>query len=244
VDFEFVIKDWSAWAPGLSARADWLRWASRPFLPAGDGAPELPEMPAMARRRLDPLGRMAAQALWWCQGDNLGMPVVLASRYGDAARSLELLATLARDEPVSPTAFGLSVHNAVGAMYSIARHDRANYVAVAAGAASAAAAVVEAAGLLHDGAAQVLVVCYDAPLPGAYAEFEDVPAARYAWAWRVARPAANEPRFGLTALPPTAGAEPASALPFGLDVLRFALSGDARFERAAGATCWRWSRRG
>jgi hypothetical protein len=232
VEFEFVINDWSAWAPGLSTRAGWMRWASRPFLPAGDGVPELAEMPAMARRRLDPLGRMAAQAAWWCQRDDLGMPVVLASRYGDAARSLELLATLARDEPVSPTAFGLSVHNAVGAMYSIARHDCANYLAVA------------AAGLLHDGAHEVLVVCYDAPLPGAYAVFEGGPTARYAWAWRLALPAANEPRFSLCAHAPLLADTPAPDLPYGLDVLRFALSSDASFERTVENTRWRWSRHG
>jgi hypothetical protein len=243
VNIEFVIKSWNACAAHLSSPAQWQAWAAQPTLPLGAAVAELKEMPAMARRRLDPMGRTAVQVAWWCQQADLGMPVVFASRYGDATRSLEMLAELARGEAVSPTAFGLSVHNAIGAMYSIARADCANYVSVAGGAASAAAAVVEAAALLADGAPEAMVVCYDAPLPGAYAEFEDEPTAAYAWAWRIARPAANEPHIGLTASP-AAGATTAPTLPFGLDVLRFALSADPTLARAADATLWTWRRHG
>jgi hypothetical protein len=244
VKIAFVIKAWAAFAPGLTSQEHWHAWAAAPTLPAGSDVPGLAEMPAMARRRLDPMGRMAVQVAWWCQGDDLGMPVVFASRYGDAARSLDMLGGLVRGEPVSPTAFGLSVHNAIGAQYSIARGDRANQLSVAAGSASAAAALVEAAALLNDGAPEVMVVCYDAPLPGAYAGFHDEPAATYAWAWRVARPAANEPHLELSAgddapVPPTP-----PALPFGLDVLRFALSRDTALQRTADHTCWTLRRHG
>jgi hypothetical protein len=172
------------------------------------------------------------------------MPLVLASRYGDAKRSLAMLAELARGEPLSPTAFGLSVHNAIGALYSIARGDRANYLSVAGGAASAASAVVEAAGLLFDGAPEVMVVCYDAPLPDAYARFHDEPAVPYAWAWRIGRPAANEPRFSLSGTAMQDAGAPATELPYGLDVLRFMLSGDAELARAADRTLWTWRRHG
>lgn len=238
----FVIKRWAAYAPGLTHPEDWLAWVAKPTLPCGAAAPDLPEMAAMARRRLDALGRMAVQVAWWCQGDDLGMPVVFASRYGDAARSLDLLAELADGQPVSPTAFGLSVHNAIGAIYSIARGDHGNHLAVAGGAGSAAAGLVEAAGLLADGAPEVLVVCYDAPLPGAYAHFHDEPASAYAWAWRVAQPAANEPHIEL-AVDDAAAADVPQALPFGLDLLRFALSADPSLTRKVGSTGWTLRRR-
>ena len=169
------------------------------------------------------------------------MPVVFASRYGDAGRALELLAELARGEPVSPAMFSLSVHNAVSGMYSIARSDRTQHLAVAAGAASAAAALIEALALLADGAPEVMVVCYDAPLPGAYAQFHDEPVAAYAWAWRVACPAANAPCIELRICEPAVH-EPAAALPFGLDMLRFALSSDAALTRQADGICWTWQR--
>jgi hypothetical protein len=251
VNLDFVIKDWAAYAAGLHAPADWQAWAAKPYLPTGDEQPELREMPAMARRRLGALGRAAVQVAWWCQGGAAGgMPVVLASRYGDAARSLELLAELAREQALSPTAFGLSVHNAIGAQYSIARGDRSNYLSIAAGAAGAAEAVVEAAGLLADGASEVLVVNYDAPLPGDYARFEDEPSACYAWAWKVASPdgaAASRAHLQLSASPQQPTADPhgdrTAALPFGLDVLRFFVAGDARLQRCADGRQWTWQRR-
>jgi hypothetical protein len=244
VDFDFTISSWAAYAPGLELPEQWQRWASgKPCaLPAGSAVPDLVEMPALARRRLDPLGRMAVQVAWWCERGDLGMPKVFASRYGDAARSLALLGDAVRGEPLSPTAFGLSVHNAIGALYSIARGDVANYTSVAAGPASAAAGIVEAVGLLADGTPEVLVVCYDQPLPGEYACFEDEPSAPYAWAWRVRLAAADAPCIRLSASPGAASTAP-PALPFGLDVLRFALSGDAVLERAVGTTAWTWRRR-
>lgn len=250
MNLDFVIKDWAAYAAGLHSPADWQVWAAKPHLPTGDEQPELREMPAMARRRLGSLGRAAVQVAWWCQGAAAGgMPVVLASRYGDATRSLELLAELAREQPLSPTAFGLSVHNAIGAQYSITRGDRSNYLSIAAGAASAAAAVVEATGLLADGADEVMVVNYDAPLPGDYARFEDERPACYAWAWRVVRPGVGQvqgQRLQLSAAqaPQAASTGGHADLPFGLDVLRFFVGGDARLQRCAEGREWTWQRHG
>ncbi len=203
----------------------------------------------MARRRANTLGRMALQVAYWAQADAAPdlstVPVVLASRYGDLERSLALLADVAAQEPMSPTGFGLSVHNAMGAMYSIARGDRANYIAVAAGADSAAVGVVEAVGLLADGAPEVLLLCYDSPLPDAYSVFQDEPAATYAWAWRLTRPVANRPRFSLSCT--VGGLVPSVSpqnLPYGLDVLRFALSQDSGFARPVDGAAWEWLRHG
>lgn len=197
----------------------------------------------MTRRRVNALGRAAMRAAFDAHGDALGIPVVLGSRYGDASRSLDLLADMVRRDPMSPTAFGLSVHNAIGALYAIVRGDRANYISVAAGPATASAALVEAVALLADGAPEVLVVECDAPLPGAYAAFEDEPQAMYAWAWRVRRPAAGDTRFTVETAPAGgAGATATATLPFGLDALRFVLSGDATWQRTAGTTTWTWRR--
>lgn len=242
MEIEFAIKAWSAFAPGLATPSLWLQWAAEPFLPVGDEQPAVAQMPPMLRRRLGPLGRMAAQVAYDCQPDS-GIPVVFASRYGDASRSLALLGDFSLGEIVSPTDFALSVHNAIGAMYSIARRDTANFSSVAAGPASAAAAVVEAAGLLADGAPEVLLVCYDAPLPGEYATFADEAAACYAWAWRIGKPAPGESRLSLAWR--AANDEPARrALPFGLDVLRFVLSADASLRRSCDGRAWEWRRHG
>ena len=199
----------------------------------------------MLRRRLSPLGRQAAQVAYDCQQAATRMPVIFASRYGDAARSLELLRHHAADEALSPTDFALSVHNAIGAMYSIARADGSNYSAVAAGRATVAAALVDAAGQLDDGADEVLLVCYDAPLPGAYAAFADEPSVPFAWAWRVTQPQPGAASFSLSVACADGQSEAdAGALPFGLDVMRFALSQDRVMRRSVDGQCWTWRRHG
>lgn len=241
---EFTVADWAAWAPGLTGADDWRAWARQPYLPQGDDTPQLTEVPAMQRRRIERLGRMAMQAAYWCQPVQTGAtPLVFASRHGDPTRSLELLDAMTRGEAMSPAGFSLSVHNAIAALYSIVRGERGNYVALAAGAATAEAALVEAAGLLADGAPEALVVVYDAPLPGVYRPYADEPDPYYAWCWRIAGEGEG-PRIALAnaaaerdivAAPP--------ALPHGLDVLRFLLAGDGELAFRNGNVQWRWSRR-
>jgi hypothetical protein len=244
----FTITSWAACAPGLLADEDWLAWAQQaaPPVPQRQGlesdAPPLAEMPAMARRRLSPLGRLAVQAAWRCAGsDGPGFPVVLASRYGDVHRTLELQDALAQGRSLSPTAFGLSVHNAVGAQYSIARGDRANYLSIAAGEASAAAGLVEAVSLLEDGAPEVMLVCYDEGLPAPYARYDAATPseAAWAWAWRIAAASsdARQPSFSLALGDETPQSTP-SSLPFGLDLLRFTLSGQPRWSHAVESQHW------
>lgn len=176
----------------------------------------------MVRRRVERSGRLACQVAYWCQAGGDQVPMVFASRYGDATRSLAMLGDLVTQQPLSPTGFALSVHNAVSAIYSIARGDRGNAVVVAAGRATVTAALTEAAGLLADGAPSVLVVCYDAPLPASYAHFQDEAACEFAWAWRVSA-GAGEPggvrvQVQLEATQ-TEGAAP-QPWPAGLSVLR------------------------
>jgi len=248
--FEFVILEWSAYADGLTHRDDWLRWAKGfPQLPRStvETVPALAEMPAMMRRRVDRLGRLACQVAYWCQSP-AAAPMVFASRYGDATRSLALLGDLVRNEPLSPAGFGLSVHNAVSALYSIAQGHTDNTVVVAGGRASAAAALTEAAALLADGAPEVLVVFYEAPLPGHYAEFEDEAACEYAWAWRVARPGQGGPTALALELSmdETGGAanSDTAAWPAGLAVLRHMLQAAALPQADAPAALVRHDRAG
>lgn len=246
---ELTVVDWAAWAPGLHERGAWASWAKAPFPPGGDEAPELAEVPAMQRRRIDRIGRMAMQAAWWCaDAGQANVPLVFASRHGDVQRSCELLGQLVDAEPMSPTQFGLSVHNAIAALYSIVRGERGNYLAIAAGHATAEAALVEAAGLLADGAPEVQVIVYEAPLPCIHAEFGDEQDACYAWSWRLRAAGTGAARLSL-AWEGDAGAADGEAggdqpLPAGLDALRFLLSGDAVREHRADGVRWHWRRAG
>ena len=244
MNLEVCVRRWSAWAPSLATAPDWLAWAHEPFAPAGDEQPALTAMEPMMRRRMTRLGRVALQAAWDCQQSDDDVPTVFASRYGDVRRSLGLLEELARNATVSPTGFSLSVHNAIAAMYSIARGDRSNAICVAAGRASAAAGLIEAAGLLADGASEVLVVCYDEALPANYAVFRDEPPCIWAWAWRVSRPGAGEgPTLSLRSGPLVAGEAQSCALPASLEVLRLFLAGGEPLVQNIDGRRWEWSRR-
>ena len=242
----FSVLNWAAWAPGLHDRAAWVAWAHAPFLPCGDDAPPLTEVPALQRRRIDRLGRMAIQTVYGCQGqaDDGSVPILFASRHGDVARSVTLLKALAGGEALSPTVFGLSVHNAIAASHSIVTGGRGNYQALAGGCGTAEAACVEAAGLLADGAPEVKLVCYEAPLPRDYAAYADEPQAVYAWCWRIAPIGRGGTGLQLHWGDPKAAsaASAGRSLPHGLDVHRFLLSGDAALSLSDGAVTWHWRR--
>jgi len=236
------IEQWAAWAPGLESHEAWRQWLREPVELVPTGAPALAEMPAMMRRRIEPLGRVALQAAYWAQGPEPTGPVVFASRWGELARSVELLQHLAAGEPLSPTAFSLSVHNAVGALYSIARKDRHNYQALSAGEFSAEAGFVEAMGLLADGAERVLLVYFDCPLPKIYARFESREHPLHfphAFACLLKRAESG----GISLSTQTPKPTPPGGLPAGLEVLRFLLDAEqAELRRGASATHWIWTR--
>ncbi len=243
MDLRVAVRGWSAWAAGLGDDASWRAWARAPWLPAGAGeVPALPSVPALARRRLSGLGRAVFHVTERAGAGRQGLPLVFASRYGDVDRALTAIESLAAGEGLSPTAFAASVHNGIGAMFSIIGGHTGNMVCVAAGAHSAAAGVVEAATLLADGADEVLLACYDEPLPLPYGVFADEPAASYAWAWRLGPASPGEP--GLRLRREAAGAtEAPQDLPAGLAPLRWWLADDtAPLRQADAAACWHWSR--
>ena len=97
MSFRFTVRDWQAYAPGLPDKAAWEAWARAPLAPRGDAAPALAEMPAMQRRRVEQLGRMALQVAYWCQqADDAALPLVFASRHGDLSRTYAMLRDLAQ----------------------------------------------------------------------------------------------------------------------------------------------------
>ncbi|GAB3066651.1 beta-ketoacyl synthase chain length factor [Stenotrophomonas tumulicola] len=242
---EFSVLDWAAWAPGLATRSEWQQWATAPWLPQGDGTPGLSDVPAMQRRRIERLGRMAIQAACWCedgQGADSTVPLVFASRHGDVERSMELLRALVAEEALSPTTFGLSVHNAIGALYSITRGHRGNLLALSAGKATVEAACLEAAGLLADGAREVRVVVYDPPLPALYSAFSDEPSTYYAWCWRLAAAVPGRDRLRLQWRADAAPDDAPGLLPHALELQRFLLAGDDRCTRVVDGQRWSWHR--
>ena len=122
----FSIIAHAAWAPGLITPAQWAAWAQSPTRIGAGVEPALRAMPAMLRRRAGFLGKMALEVAYACLDGRTDIPTVFCSRHGEVARAVDLLGELAKGEALSPTAFGLAVHNASAGLFSVARADRAN----------------------------------------------------------------------------------------------------------------------
>ncbi|MES2947852.1 MAG: beta-ketoacyl synthase chain length factor [Pseudomonadota bacterium] len=243
----FSVERWAAWAPGLSDHSVWRAWLREPCAISQQEEPPLVEMPAMIRRRVERLGRVALQATYWGQGDCVQCPIVFASRRGDIGRSIQLLRQLATGEPLSPAAFSTSVHNAIGALYSIANAHTGSYTAIAAGEETIEAAFVEALGQLADGASEVLLVYYDEPLPVPYDVFQDGVDLRFefvrAMAYRIRL--VETGGYSLLSGPVIVDKNhdhDAKALPPDVAVLNFLVSDTERqYVHTVGARRWEWS---
>jgi hypothetical protein len=195
----------------------------------------------MLRRRAGLLGKMALEVAYQCLGRHIDVPTVFSSRHGDAVRSVALLLDLAKNVPLSPTSFGLSVHNATAGLFSIARGDHSSHVALAAGQSSVEHAVIEACGMLAEGEPAVLLVAYDCPLPTPYCAFQDCDEQPYAWAWLMQPPADEVVSLRWSdALEHSLSS--VERLPAGLEVLRFYLRKEPTLERTSDTRRWLWSR--
>nr|WP_241014938.1 beta-ketoacyl synthase chain length factor [Burkholderia sp. Ac-20379] len=148
------------------------RWAS---IAASDNA-DVRFIEPMMRRRLSRLSRLALQAAHECAGEREALRMVFASRHGELARTTALLDAIASGEPVSPTAFGLSVLNAASGMFGIVRRDRSAATALSSGNETLGYALLEAYAQAESGPAcapPVLLVYADEPANDCYAAHDD-----------------------------------------------------------------------
>lgn len=182
----FTIAQWQGWTQGFQDQAHWQDWAEHPYCPIRDQAPpRLDFLPPMQRRRLSSLARGVFACAWPLADGYANMPLVFASRHGETSRNFGLLQSLAADEPLSPTAFGLSVHNAIAAQWSIIRRETAESVALSVEDDGLEHAFMEAAMLFEQGHENVLVVVAEEQPPRPYAPWVDDAPFSYAAAFRL-----------------------------------------------------------
>jgi hypothetical protein len=238
---KFSIASSAAWAPGVETQDDWLAWANGDRAITGDHDPAVKLMAPMLRRRAGFLGKMALEVAYQSLGNERDLPTVFCSRHGEVARSVNLLMEIAKAEPLSPTSFGLSVHNATAGLFSIARNDHTNSIALAAGQSSVEHAAIEACGLLADGEPRVMLVVYDGPLPAVYGAFQDCHEQPFAWAWLM-QPPTDDVVSLCWSSSRTDESSSAERISPGLEILRFYLRNDALLERTCDGRRWHWSR--
>ncbi len=241
---EFSIISHAAWAPGLDTDVAWMDWAQRPYfidhVQNGHSEPDVAAMPAMLRRRAGFIGKMALEVAYRCLDGRSDVPVVFCSRHGECQRSVALLTDLVRDEPLSPTTFSLSVHNAAAGLLSISRHDHANHSALSGNDSGVEHAVIEACSLLADGASEVLIVVYEGLLPEVFLQYQDNKEQPFAWAWLISSADNHDNVFSLSWCANKTDADGVSnpqsvkrkeRQPAGLDVLQFQLNSRGKQEK-------------
>jgi hypothetical protein len=218
----------------LNTREQWSAWArgDRHIDPAG-ALPSLDSVPPMQRRRFSDLSRQALWAAFDC-ARGISVQTVFASPHGELNRTQSLLTSLAHDEPLSPAAFSVSVHNTASGLYSIASGDRSPSTAIAAGADTLPLAVVEAAGTLRQ-VEQVMVVFADEPLPPPYGPAGSTPPV--ALALLLGRPNADAVALALG----DSTASPA-AEPHALSLARWLCAGSGALCLAGERRRWLWNR--
>ncbi|MGF6663059.1 hypothetical protein QF000_004727 [Paraburkholderia atlantica] len=154
---------------------DWTipvgRWSSWPA--AASAAPDIGFIEPIVRRRLSTLSKVALKVAHDCVAQQ-PVRVVFASRHGELRRTTDILRSISAGEPVSPTAFSLSVLNAMTGVFGIARGDRSAASAVSAGAQTLGYALLEAyAQYATQPDAPVLLVYADEPADLTYGTIED-----------------------------------------------------------------------
>jgi hypothetical protein len=165
---DFVISNWNAWAPGLNSLADWQAWHAGQRLGKDNNSVAPLSVPKMLQRRLSPLAKAVFNAADGCLAAGERLPTVFSSAHGEICKSLDMLKAIQAGEEISPTAFSLSVHNAIAGLFSMAYANQMEITVVAPGLEGIAPAFIEALGLLQEGAAEVLLVLYDEPIADFY----------------------------------------------------------------------------
>ena len=117
-------------------------------------------------RRLSPLAKTVLWVIADCWDDQaVNCPAVFSSANGEINRALGLLQDLQAEQELSPTAFSLSVHNAIAGLFSILHHNNQELAVLAPAAAGLGPGFIEALGMLAAGEQEVLLVFYDEVLP-------------------------------------------------------------------------------
>jgi hypothetical protein len=245
-----VVRRFEAWAPRVDAaqpplatRADWQAWARDPEPLGHEGQPEVPFLDPGVRRRATRLTRLALRVAFDCSEDvdRSRLRSVFASRHGAIHVAVKILASIAREQAVSPLQFSHSVHNTQAGLFSIAAGNRCASSSVAAGEETFGHGFLEA--LLHLERApesQVLLVVCDEPLPANLIHLIDEPETSYGVALLLARDGDGTALdFGLEA-----GQAPPKQRdwPEALEFVRFLASGAPEVLLESGRRRFRWRR--
>jgi len=225
---------WVFWSPETSDPRDWRSAPQGIAAKVPDGA-----IPALHRRRMSTLAKMAVQVALEAAGGHRADFLVFCSQHGELPRTRELLGSIVAGSELSPAGFSQSVHNTSAGLYTIIKQSDVPATSVAAGAATFAYGWLEAETFLalNPGKA-VLLVCYDEVLPVEYQPYSRQVQRSFALALLL-RVAASG---GLTLRQSHAGTE--ERMPIAPLFMAWALSTEPTLRVTVGGQGWEWQRRG
>lgn len=224
---EVSVRAWSAWTP------EWSHPACESALP------DVSWVPANTRRRLSLFSKKAFFVTHAVCG-NSGRETIFASRHGDLPKTFVQLQNLVASEPLSPTQFALSVHNAASGQYSIAANNSFASTTISAGEQTLSCALLAGIARLHASPAveELVVVFTDDAVPERYREFVDTADRCCALALSLSLPRGTGMKLRLSPL--KAGSEQRADV---VDaVLSFLHKEQTALDYMSTGYCWNWER--
>lgn len=233
------IDQWSANAKGLDQQEKWQQWAIDNQWPE-EGAIAVDAIPAMTRRRMSSLSKLAVQTAIQLLGKHDVDYLVFSSRHGELHRSAQLIQDIVQGEEASPMAFSQSVHNTAAGLSTIITKKSIPLTSIAAAENTFQSAILEAWSYLEQHPShKVLLLDFDEPLPSVYQQYESDDFQGFSLGLVLS----NGNDFSLTAVEKSdTDITNSAGLPQGLAFLTHFLSNKKEWLINSNRQYWRWKR--
>ncbi|GLO61990.1 3-oxoacyl-ACP synthase [Vibrio sp. MACH09] len=233
------IDHWSANSKGLDQPEKWQQWAINNQWP-DEGTIAVDAIPAMTRRRMSALSKLAVQTAIPLLNQNNIDYLVFSSRHGELHRSAQLIQDIVQGEEASPMAFSQSVHNTAAGLSTIITKKPIPLTSISAAENTFQSAILEAWSYLEQHPShKVLLVDFDEPLPAVYQQYETDNFQGFSLGLVLSK----GDDFSLTALENReTDLTNTSQLPQGLAFLSHFLSEKKEWSINADRQYWRWKR--
>lgn len=231
------IEHWSFWSPESPDPAGWASHWRQAGAKCMAGDPDATIIPAMQRRRMSRLSRMALAVALEVISDETVDYSIFCSQHGEIVRTSEILSAIAAGVEISPTAFAQSVHNTSSGLFTVIAKTTVPSSSIASGENTFACGWLEAqAYLARNPTHRVLLVDFDEVIPEQYQPYSDQVYCDHSLALllRVAE------KGGVRVVRTAADAD--DKLPQGPVFLAWAQSDEATLSLTTAGQGWRWDR--
>jgi len=238
ITIDATLEGWNAWAPGFETQQQWQQWNGNISQINNQGTPEVKFLPAMFRRRLSRLSKLALSSAFSCIKQGEPVSTVFASSHGELSTCVKLLENLASNTELSPTKFSTSVHNTASGMYAIANKDRSPSTSIAAGIDTLEMAFIEAASqLATHKQSKVMLVLAEEPVHEHYQQYAQLPEKSFALSLLLS----NKSTGNKLSLSTSSNSTTTAQQQHGLSLIRLLSSTEKTVNTEGGRLSWNWN---